>query len=87
MKYVALAVAANIPRFYFASLVSNKMLSVNGKVIKITKQRTRDQPLKDAHWSLYILRFLYKLVRLLFSSFSYYFMPFMAIILNMKYMF
>jgi hypothetical protein len=42
MKYVALAVAAQIPKFYFASLVANKMLTVNNKVIKITKQRTRD---------------------------------------------
>ena len=29
MKYVALAVASNIPRFYFGSLVANKMLRVN----------------------------------------------------------
>jgi hypothetical protein len=86
MKYVALAVASNIPRFYYASLNNNKMLSVWNKKIEITKFRTEHQPLKNADWSIYFLRFIYKLVRLLFCSFSYYFMPFMAIILNMRYM-
>jgi hypothetical protein len=86
MKYVALAVASNIPRFYFASLTANKMLDVNNKWIEIKKFRTEHQPLNNAHWSIYILRFIYKLVRLLFCSFSYYFMPFMAIILNMRHM-
>ena len=85
MKYVALAVASNIPRFYFGSLVANKMLRVKEKKILITKYRNQ-KPLENAHWSLYILRLIYKLVRLLFCSFSYYFMPFMAILLNMKYM-
>jgi hypothetical protein len=85
MKYVALAVASNIPKFYYGSLVANKMLKVNKIKITITNYRNQ-KPLENAHWSLYILRLIYKLVRLLFCSFSYYFMPFMAIILNMKYM-
>jgi hypothetical protein len=87
MKYVALAVASNIPKFYFNSLLSdNKMTKVNQKSILITKRRTEHQPLKDANWSILFLRFVYKSVRILFCSFSYYFMPFMAIVLNMKYM-
>jgi len=43
MKYVALAVASNIPKFYFSSLgLDNKMKKVNLKSVNITKRRTED---------------------------------------------
>jgi hypothetical protein len=39
MKYVSLAAIANIPRFYFGSLVDHKLLKANGHVLKLTNFR------------------------------------------------
>ena len=36
MKYVSLAAIANVPRFYFSSLVDHKLLVVAGHKLKIT---------------------------------------------------
>ena len=46
-KYVSLAAVANIPRFYFNSLVEHEMLNVKNIELKITNFRYMD-PLKDA---------------------------------------
>ena len=61
------------------------MQIVNTLDLEFTELR-KNSPLKDADWKINFLRSVYKLIRLLFCSFSYYFMPFMAITLNMKYM-
>ena len=39
MKYVSLAAIANIPRFYYASLVEHMMCSINTVSLKITNFR------------------------------------------------
>jgi hypothetical protein len=85
MKYVSLCAIANLPRFYFASLVKNKALKFGGMEIKISNKR-RDGKIANAHWSIKIFRFIYKSWRIFFCSVSYYFMPFMMIFLNFQFM-
>ena len=82
---MALAVAINIPRFYFASINSNKMQIVANKKLEFTELR-KNGPLKDADWTIYTMRYIYKFIRLVFCTFSYYFMPFLGVSLNMRYL-
>ena len=83
MKYVSLAAIANIPRFYYASLTSLKPLKLSK--LKISVYRHEDK-LKEAPFGVKCLRVLYKIWRIFFCSVSYYFMPFMNIILNFTFM-
>ena len=85
MKFVPLASIANIPRFYFASLVNHKACSFGDLKLPITKYR-KDKPLKGASCLVYILRYVYKFFRIFFCSVSFYFMPFIAIVINFKFM-
>lgn len=82
LKYVSLAAIANIPRFYYNSLVEHKMCLVKDLKLKITEFRTETKPLEGAPWSIHLMRFVYKVWRVTFSSVSFYFMPFCAIFLN-----
>mgnify|MGYP000370764724 CR=1 FL=1 len=84
MKFVSLASIANIPRFYYASLVNHKALSFGDLKLPITKYR-KDRPLKGAPCIIHILRYFYKFFRIFFCSVSFYFMPFIAIIINFKF--
>ena len=87
MKYVSLAAIANIPRFYFASLTAeHKLTKCNGMKLKITKHRTRDQPIKNAPIAIKLCRLVMKTYRLFYACWSYYFMPFTAIFLNFNFM-
>jgi hypothetical protein len=81
MKYVSLAAIANIPRFYYSSLVEHRMSMVNNVNLKVSKFRHQGI-LKEAPCHIIIMRFIYKCWRLLFISCSFYFMPFTAIFLN-----
>lgn len=85
MKYVSLAAIANIPRFYFNSLVEHRLCIVKDKKLKITKFRCQD-PLKGAPCHILVMRVIYKFWRILFCSMSFYFMPFTAIFLNFNFM-
>lgn len=85
MKYVSLAAIANIPRFYYASLVEHRMSSVSSLSLQVSRFRNQGI-LKDAPIHLKIMRVIYKFWRLLFASCSYYFMPFTAIFLNFQFM-
>ena len=85
MKYVSLAAIANIPRFYFSSLVEHRMCSTKDMKLAITKFRYQ-QPLKNAPFSIKVMRLIYKCWRILFCSCSFYFMPFTAIFLNFNFM-
>lgn len=84
-KYVSLAAITNIPRFYYASIKEHKFIKVNQVKLKITEHR-HNNPLKMAPYPIKFLRFIYKLLRTLFTSVSYYFMPFLSIFLNFKHM-
>lgn len=81
MKYVSLAAIANIPRFYYNSLVEHRMADVKDLKLKLTNFR-HTKPLEGAPWQIKVLRFIYKTLRIAFCSLSFYFMPFMAIFLN-----
>lgn len=80
MKYVSLAVISKIPANYFNSLSQHK-LKITGHKLKITKFRHKN-PLEGAPCGIYVLRIIYKFLRLFFCTCSFYFMPFMAIFLN-----
>merc|ERR1711865_1092818 len=84
-KYVSLAAIVNIPRFYYNSLVDHKITSCNTVKLEVTKFRS-DNPRKDAHWTLHVMRLIHKTIRLLFCTVSFYFMPFIAICLNFQFM-
>ena len=81
MKYVSLCAIAHLPRFYFSSLVANKASKFGSLTLKIENFR-HEGKLKDANWSIKLLRLTYKSWRIFFCSVSYYFMPFMMIFLN-----
>lgn len=85
MKYISLAAIVNIPRFYFASLKNNRMLCCKDLNLKISVTRA-DNPLKNASCQMHILRFVYKFCRTIFCSFGFYFTPFVAILVNIKFM-
>lgn len=85
MKFVSLASIANIPRLYFNSIQSHKALKFGELVIPITKHR-KDNPLNGAPLSFKLMRFVYKLFRIIFCSVSFYFMPFLAIGINFQFM-
>ena len=82
LKYVSLAAIANIPRFYYGSLVEHRMCLVKDLNLDITEFRTETQPLKDAPSYIHVLRAIYKIWRTVFCTISFYFMPFCAIFLN-----
>ena len=88
MKYISLAAIVNIPRFYVTSLANNKMSKCGSLSLKITKTRS-DNPLHGNslyYKTLKFLRIIYKLERTLYCAFGYYFMPFIAIFINFKFM-
>jgi hypothetical protein len=84
-KYVSLAAVANIPRFYYNSLVEHRMTKVKTLSLKITNFRHGNH-LKNAPCSIKIMSFIYRFWKLLFCSWSFYFMPFTAIFLNFSFM-
>ena len=53
--------------------------------LKFTKFR-RDNPLKDAAWSLKALRILYKIPRTIHTALNFYFLPFCVIFINYRFM-
>ena len=81
MKFVSLTVFVKIPGFYAASLVNHRGVKLCDLKLPVTKFR-KDQPIKGKGCVLHVMRFFYKLFRLFFCSVSFYFMPFMAIIIN-----
>jgi hypothetical protein len=85
MKYISLAAIGEIPKIYFKSMKDNKMIQVNGLPLQITKTRV-DKPLKGASCTIFIMRYIYKVCRTTFCAFGYYFMPFVAIFINGKFM-
>jgi len=62
------------------------MIKVNTMKLKITKHRTRDNPLQGAPIGVKILRVINKFWRVMYASWSYYFMPFTAVFINFKFM-
>jgi len=75
MKYVSLAAIANIPRFYFGSLVDHKLLKANGHKLVLENFRHMN-PRKNAPCQVHVMRFIHKSCRMYFCVWCYYFMPF-----------
>ena len=85
MKYVSLAAIANIPKFYYNSMLEHKMLNCNKKGIQIVNFRHQGR-LKTAPIQIKFMRLIYKVFRTFFASVSYYFNPFLAVFLNFTFM-
>ena len=81
VKYISLAAIVNIPRIYFAAIKDNRMIRVTTLRLPIKYTRA-DNPLKGAPCFFHIMRYIYKLCRTMFCSFGFYFMPFIAIFIN-----
>ena len=85
MKYISMAAIVNIPRFYFGSLKNNRMLICKDLNLKITVIRA-DNPLKGVPCYMIACRIIYKFCRTIFCSFGFYFTPFVAIFINIRFM-
>ena len=85
MKFVSLASITNIPRQYFSSLEHHRMLMAGGFVLPVVNYR-RDEPLHYANYNIHILRIIYKIIRSVYCGFCFYFMPFLTIVLNLRFM-
>lgn len=79
MKYVSLAAIANIPRFYYNSLVDHKLL-LPSKIELFAENFRRDGIKRGCRLNLY--RVIQKTLRIVYTSWSYYFMPFTALFLT-----
>jgi len=80
MKYVSLSAIANIPRFYYNSLIDHKLLMVSSLKVDIINFRSQNR-MKDAPLYVKLGRLIHKSMRILFCCWSYYFMPFTALFL------
>ena len=88
MKYVTLSAIANIPRFYYSSLGGeNKLLKVKDMKLPITKHRSGPEPaMKGATCGMWVLRITYKIFRLIYICWFYYFFSFTSVFLNFHFM-
>ena len=87
LAYSSFVPITHAPIYYFNNLYNNKVKNriAEGMDIKFTKFRSSN-PLSNAHWSIKLLRIIYKICRIIYTSFSYYFMPFIVILINIKFM-
>ena len=82
MKYVSLAVTANVPRFYYNSLVDHKLLLTTPVVLEFTNRR-HSSIQRSCLGNFY--RCIQKSIRVFYCSWAYYFMPFSALGLTYLY--
>ena len=85
LAYTSFYPIYNAPVYYYNTLDNHKILQVNGLELTFTKFR-KDNPIKEAPCSIKILRFIFKICRTIHTSFTYYFMPFSVIFINVKFM-
>jgi hypothetical protein len=85
LAYTSFYPIVNAPVYYYDDLFNHKIKRVKGLALRFTKFRV-DNPLKGADCSIKILRFIYKVCRTIHTSFTYYFMPFSVILMNVKFM-
>lgn len=81
MGYVSLSAIANIPKFFYGALHEHKMLKCAGHKLDITNYR-HDNLTRHAPFGIKLMRFLQKSLRIFFCSFTYYFMPYVALIIS-----
>jgi len=81
LKFVSLSAINRIPGLFFNSINYHKATGFGGLKVPIVNMR-KNNPLNGAHWTLYVMRFVYKLLRILFCSVGFYFMPYIAILIN-----
>jgi hypothetical protein len=81
LKFVSLSAINRIPGLFFNSINYHKATGFGGLKVPIMNFR-KNNPLKGAHWTLHAMRFVYKLLRISFCSIGFYFMPYIAILVN-----
>lgn len=85
-KYLSIVSIVRFPDIYFAVTDSdNRLLSAAKLQLPVTNFRNMD-PLAERDWTIKLMRFIYKVIRVFFISISFYFNPFLAIIMNFKFM-
>jgi len=86
VRYVSLASIAKVPAIFFGSLTNSTICAkLQGKKLAIIEHR-HDNPLKGAPTHVYLMRYVYKMFRIVFCSFLFYFTPFSTIFLNARFM-
>ena len=78
IRFVAFASIGKVDNFYAAALSPDHKLKKETDPMMIENyRRVLDQ--KDRKWPNYVARFIYKTVRIAYSSFIFYFLPYMAL--------
>jgi hypothetical protein len=85
LKFVSLTAINRIPGFFFSSIKHHKATGFGDLKLPITAWR-KDNPLEGAGLPVYVLRFVYKTLRVFFCSVGFYFFPYIAIFINFKFM-
>ena len=81
MGYVSLSAIANIPKFFYGALHEHKMLKCAGHKLDITNYRHNNLT-QHAPCHVKFMRFIQKSLRIFFVSFTYYFMPYVALLIS-----
>lgn len=85
-KYLSIVSIVKFPDIYFQVADSdNRLLAAAKLKLPVTKHRLMD-PLASSDWTIKLMRIIYKVIRVFFISISFYFNPFLAIIMNFRFM-
>lgn len=78
IKFVALGSIANVDNFYANALPGSYPLKQKSDPLPV-KVRKGDPETSNRTCCLWIMRFLYKAIRLIYCSFLFYFLPYFAV--------
>ena len=82
IRFVAFASIGKVDNFYAAALSPDHKLKKDTEPMKIeNNRRVLDQG--DRKWPNYVARFIYKTIRIMYSSFIFYFLPYLALFIPM----
>jgi len=79
IRFVAFASIGKVDNFYAAALSPDHKLKKECKPMAIENKRRVIDGEKERKWANYIARFIYKTIRIMYSSFIFYFLPYLAL--------
>ena len=79
IRFVAFASIGKVDNFYAAALSPDHKLKKDTDPMIIENYRRNIDQRVDRKWSNYVARFVYKTIRIAYSSFIFYFLPYMAL--------
>ena len=82
MRYVAMASIVKYDDMYAASLFESKVKKAKGKKLQNYFKRGDEGNHVDKSCTMKLLRFVYKIYRVLYIVYNYYFAPFLAVLIT-----